>query len=115
MNDQKIENQLNLALEATEEEREKSRTLEIGYNRLEKTWEVIVKYTGNIQRLASEGIQVTELINEYAILVVPESQIEWLAGIPEIEYIEKPRRLYFARTEGKRVSCMTPVQRPPWG
>ena len=35
MNDQKIENQLNLALEATEEEREKSRTLEIGYNRLE--------------------------------------------------------------------------------
>ncbi len=115
MNDQKIENQLNLALEATEEEREKSRTLEIGYNRLEKTWEVIVKYTGNIQRLASEGIQVTELINEYAILVVPESQIEWLAGIPEIEYIEKPRRLYFARTEGKRVSCMTPVQRPPLG
>ena len=113
MNDQKIENQLNLALEATEKEREKSITLEIGYDRQERTWEVIVKYSGNIQRLASEGIQVTELLNEYAILVVPESRIEWLAGIPEIEYIEKPRRLYFARLEGKRASCMTPVQRPP--
>lgn len=113
MNDQKLENQLNLALEATEEEREKSGVLNTGYNREERTWELIVKYTGDLSRISSEDIQVTELLNEYAILVVPESLIEWLAGIPEIEYIEKPRRLYFARTEGKRASCMTTVQRPP--
>ena len=31
----------------------------------------------------------------------------------KIEYIEKPKRLFFARAEGKRASCMTPVQRPP--
>ncbi len=113
MNDQKIENQLNLALDATEEEREKSEVLNTGYNREERTWELIVKYTGDLGRIASEDIQVTELLNEYAILVVPESLIGWLAEIPEIEYIEKPRRLYFARTEGKRASCMTTVQRPP--
>lgn len=113
MNDQKLENQLNLALEATEEEREKSEVLNTGYNREERTWELIVKYTGDLSRISSEGIQVTELLNEYAVLVVPESLIEWLAEIPEIEYIEKPRRLYFARTEGKRASCMTTIQRPP--
>ncbi|MDE7319389.1 MAG: S8 family serine peptidase [Lachnospiraceae bacterium] len=115
MNDQKIENQLNLALEATEEEREKSVVLNTGYDREERTWELIVKYTGDLERIASAGIQVTRLLNEYAILVVPESLIGWLAAIPEIEYIEKPKRLYFARTAGKRASCMTPVQRPPLG
>ncbi len=113
MNDQKIENQLNLALEATEEEREKSVVLNTGYDREERTWELIVKYTGDLGRVASEDIQVTRLLNEYAILVVPESLIGWLADIPEIEYIEKPKRLYFARVNGKRASCMTPVQRPP--
>lgn len=113
MNDQKIENQLNLALEATEEEREKSVVLNTGYDREERTWELIVKYTGDLERIASENIQVTRLLNEYAILVVPESLIGRLADIPEIEYIEKPKRLYFARADGKRASCMTPVQRPP--
>lgn len=113
MNDQKIENQLNLALNATEEEREKSVVLDTGYDREERTWELIVKYTGDLERIASENIQVTRLLNEYAILVVPESLIGWLADIPEIEYIEKPKRLYFARADGKRASCMTPVQRPP--
>ncbi len=115
MNDQKIENQLNLALEATEEERKKSVVLNTGYNQEEKTWDLIVKYTGDIQKLALENIQVTKLLNEYAVLVVPESLVEWLAEIPEIEYIEKPKLLFFARAEGKRASCMTPVQRPPLG
>ena len=68
--DQKIENQLNLALNATEEEREKSIVLETGYDPQERTWEVIVKYSGSLDRIASEAIQVTELINEYAILIV---------------------------------------------
>ena len=113
MNDQKIENQLNLSLDATLEEREKSIALETGYDPEEQTWEVIVKYSGNLSRIASEAIQVTELLNEYAILVVQESLLTGLADIPEIEYIEKPKRLYFARTAGKRSSCMTPVQRPP--
>lgn len=113
MNDQKIENQLNLALDATEAEREKSEVLEVGYDPQERTWEVIVKYSGNLERIASQALQVTELMNEYAILIVPESLIGRLAEIPEIEYIEKPRRLYFARAAGMRASCMTPVRRPP--
>ena len=113
MNDQKIENQLNLALEATEEERRKSVVLDTGYDSRERTWELIVKYSGDLETIVPEALQVTRLINEYAILVVPESLIERLAERPEIEYIEKPRRLFFARAEGKRASCMTAVQRPP--
>ncbi|MBS6398098.1 MAG: S8 family serine peptidase [Clostridiales bacterium] len=114
MNDQKIENQLNLALEATQEEREKSPDLETGYDPVERTWEIIVKYSGSLGQIVPEAVRVTELLNEYAILIVPESLLEAVAQIPEIEYIEKPRRLYFARTEGMRASCVTPVRRPPF-
>lgn len=110
MENAKLENMLNLALDATEAEREKSLNLDVGYNREERTWELIVKYNGNISRLMEEGIQVVELMNEYAILTVPESRIEDLARIPEIEYIEKPKRLFFAVNQGKMASCITGVQ-----
>ena len=43
---QKIENILNLALDATEDERARSGELDIGYDPVTKEWEVIVKYSG---------------------------------------------------------------------
>lgn len=113
MADQKIENQLNLALEASSEERRRSQWLEVGYDSEEKTWELIVKYSGSFSEIFPGAVEKTELLSGYAILVVPEALIPVLAEMPEIEYIEKPRRLFFARSEGKRASCMTPVQRPP--
>lgn len=113
MEDQKLDNQLNLAVSATERERIKSESLDTGYDSEEKTWELIVKYSGDLSGIASDALQVTELYNEYAILVVPESMIETLSGFWQIEYIEKPKRLFFARAAGKRASCMTAVQRPP--
>ena len=42
MSNEKMENLLNLALDATEREREKSLDLDTGYDRAERTWEVIV-------------------------------------------------------------------------
>lgn len=112
MNDQKLENLLNLSLDATESEREKSEALRVGYNREEKTWELIVKYNGDLSEVAAAlpGIKVMELINEYAILIVPESLIGPLTGFSQIEYIEKPKRLYFSINIGKSVSCINPVQ-----
>ena len=113
MNSQKAGNDLNLALDATEEERERSMNLNVGYDREERTWELIVKYSGSLGRIALDAVQVTELSNEYAILKVRESQVEALADLPEIEYIEKPHRLYFQRENGKRASCLNPVRGEP--
>lgn len=48
MADQKAENLLNLALDATAEELEKSPALSVGFNREEKRWELIVKYNGDL-------------------------------------------------------------------
>ena len=111
-NSEKFENLLNLALDATPREREKSLQLGVGYEPEENRWELIVKYSGDIMRLAEENpnIQVTELMNEYAILNVPESAMEQVSNAPEVEYVEKPKRLYFAVREGKQSSCITPLQ-----
>ena len=51
MPNEKMENLLNLALEATQEEREKSLELDIGYDSAEQTWEVIVKFVGTTEEL----------------------------------------------------------------
>ena len=110
---QKAENLLNLALDATSEEREKSLELEVGYQPLDQEWDLIIKYSGNLEAVREIASSVTELSNEYAILTVPESRIEQLAQIPEIEYIEKPKRLFFEAANGKRASCILPVQAAP--
>lgn len=107
---QKIEDLLNLALDATEEEREKSLELDIGYDPIDREWDVIVKYSGSLERAGNLASQVTELLNEYAIITIRESRLEALAGLEEIEYIEKPKRLFFDVAEGRRVSCIDTVQ-----
>ena len=110
---QKIENLLNLALDATAEEREKSLELEVGYQPLEREWDLIIKYSGDLEAVREIASSVTELLNEYAILTMPESKMEQLTRIPQVEYIEKPKRLFFEAANGKRVSCILPVQTAP--
>lgn len=114
MVDQKIENLLNLALSASEEEREKSLELDVGYYPVARTWEVIIKYSGTLGQVREIAESVVELSNEFAIVTVREDRLEALAGIEAVEYIEKPKRLFFQVENGRRVSCMTSVQiRPP--
>lgn len=91
----KLENLLNLALSATEAEMQKSQVLNTGYNPASKTWELIVKYHGSLERLESEVIHIEPLINGYAIATVREDFIEAFADLDEVEYVEKPKRLYF--------------------
>lgn len=108
MDSQKNENLLNLALDTPEAERERSLELNVGYDVAEKTWEVIVKYHGSLQELEQRNIVVEELIAGYAILTVPESGMDILAVTEQIEYVEKPKRLFFDDLEGNTASCYTP-------
>ena len=110
MTSQKMENLLNLALDATPEEREKSLELDVGYDSVEKEWDLIVKYSGSLDAVRALASGVTELKNEYAVVTIGESNVEALAQIPEIEYIEKPKRLFFQVANGRRVSCIDAVQ-----
>lgn len=108
MDSQKNENLLNLALDTPEAERERSLELNVGFDRVEKTWEVIVKYHGSLQELTLRRIVVEELIAGYAILTVPESEMDILTETEQIEYVEKPKRLFFSDLAGNTAACYTP-------
>ncbi len=111
MDSQKVDNQLNIALDVGEGTRERTIDLDVGFNEENQTWELIVKYSGNLQRVREElEISVVELMNEYAIITIPENKIDLLTEYEEIEFIEKPKRLSFAVLEGKTVSCILPLQ-----
>jgi len=113
MADQKLENVLNLALDATEEERQKSLELDVGYDAIMREWDLIVRYSGTLDEIRELGAGVVELQNEYAIITIREELIDRLTEFPQIEFVEKPKRLFFAVENEKRVSCIPPVQRPP--
>ena len=119
MDNQKLENLLNLALETPEAVREKSLNLNVGYEAESRTWELIVKYNGNLSALAAMGIGIEELLAGYAVLTVPEGLVDRIAELSEIEYVEKPKRLFFAvdniamngnsMEQAKEASCILPV------
>lgn len=107
----KLDNQLNLSLEVPNAVREKTASLDVGYTPETRTWELIVKYNGSLDRIRNDlGISAVELLNQYAILTVPEYLIDRLSDYGEIEFIEKPKRLYYEVNQGRTASCINPVQ-----
>lgn len=110
MADQKIDNLLNLAMEAASEEWIKSKNLNVGYDPEKKLWDVIVKYSGSQSGLAGEQIQAVPLLGGYAVVTLPESEIDNYSHREQIEFIEKPKQLYFETFQGKEASCILPLQ-----
>lgn len=110
MADQKIDNLLNLAMEAASEERIKSQNLNVGYDPEKKLWDVIVKYSGSQNGLTGEQIQAVPLLGSYAVVTLPESEIDSYSHREQIEFIEKPKQLYFETFQGKEASCILPLQ-----
>ena len=111
MANQKAETLLNLALETPLEERVQSGNLNVGYSAITKTWEFIVKYNGSL-RTATEvfpGVVAEELIAGYGILTVPEDLVEEVLTLPEIEYVEIPKRLFFSDFQARNASCVLEV------
>ena len=49
--DEKFENQLNLALDLSEEERERSKDLDAGYDKETDQWEIIFRYAGTLDTI----------------------------------------------------------------
>ena len=113
MPNQKLENLLNLSLEVSPQERARSQELETGYIPEERSWELIVKYSGSLDVLREMGVQVEEMRNEYGILIVPEAMIEQVSSLPQIEYVEKPKRLFFAVNRARTASCINILQEAP--
>lgn len=111
-NNPKRENLLNLALDATDRELEQSLDLQTGYDDIQQTWELIVRYSVSLDQLREDypQISIVELLNGYAVATVPQELMERFTNRIEIEYIEKPKRLFFAVDQGIRASCISEVQ-----
>lgn len=110
---QKADNQLNLALSVPNVVREQTLDLDVGYIEGINSWELIVRYSGSLDRIREElDVAITELMIGYAVIIIPETQIDRLSAYQEIEFIEKPKRLFFAVVEGRRASCINPLQTP---
>ncbi|NLG03372.1 MAG: S8 family peptidase [Clostridia bacterium] len=98
---------LNLSLDVSPSEREQSAILKTGYSEETQTWEVIARFHGKLDFLEEESVLVEDLSGGYAILTVPESHLRTISTLEEIEYIEKPRRLFFEQIEEQRISCIS--------
>ena len=116
MNNQVLDTQLNLAFDATLEELEKSLDLDVGYDSQTGQWEAIVRYAGagkgaeDRSQSEMQGLSVTWLSGGYGIIRGTKAAIDAFSEDPFVEYIEKPKRLYFATEQGKLASCMEPLQ-----
>lgn len=106
---QKLENLLQLALQTSEAVREETEDLNVGFDSASRTWELIVKYHGSLDVLESLGVGIEYLIAGYAILTVPEEQVELMVELEQIEYVEKPKRYFYQQIPPVEGSCLEPV------
>ena len=116
MEDQKLENLLNLALETTQEERKRSLNLNVGYEEEGERWDLLIRFMGEPRTLAEAfpEIRITPLLGNYAVVTLPQSRIEEFSRLSQVIYVEKPKRLFFAVDQGRAVSCISPVWQPPF-
>ena len=88
----------------------RSENLGTGYDMDDQTWEVIIKYTGNLDNVRQIAEEVTELFGGFAVVRIKEDALTLLTDIPQVTYVEKPKAVYFALQEAKAASCLTGVQ-----
>lgn len=109
MENGKIASGLMVDLQLPEELRQKAAGREI--NDSELRWEVIVKYSGNLEQYRTQIPFEVEYINEnVAIVFLKPSDILSFSRLPEVEYIEAPRRLWFQLEESRREICLNSLQ-----
>ncbi len=73
--------------------------------------DVIVKYNGDIERVAREQSAVVQIISEkFAVISVPQENVNNLAAYTEIEYMETPKLLTYNLDKSLSSSCIKTVQ-----
>ena len=124
---QKLENLLNLSLEATPQERQQSQILGVGVsgtgsgsgneagNGVSERWELIIRYHGDVDVIrVLPNTTVEPLLGGYAIVWTTEEQISTLAELEQVEYVEKPKNLLYQVENGRAMSCVEELQQGPW-
>lgn len=105
MANQKLETLLNVSMQATQEDRAKSPDLSAGVDEEAGIWEIIVKYTQDLSQFSAKypGMEIYELLGGYAIIKIKKEYIDSLSQEKQIQFIEKPKRLYFQLSNEKQL------------
>lgn len=112
---QKNENQLNLAMLLPESIREKTADLNTGFNESDKEWELIIRHSGKLSLEATQlATSIKELSGGFALVRISERNIDRLADLSEVIFIEKPKKLYLELDYSVVASCITPVWDNPY-
>ena len=112
--DEKFENQLNLALDLSEEQRQKSEDLDAGYDKETNQWEVVFRYTGSLDMIKrSETTVIEPLSMGYAIAYIKENELDAFSRNEQVIFIEKPKNLLLNRQPSIAASCMLSVKNTP--
>lgn len=105
-NEYKIGTQMRLALGTDYETRKKAFDLNVGYDAYGSKWELLIRYNGNLDVIAEEvGFTYIELLNNYAIIRIHESKIDYLTGYVQILFIDKPKQMYKEQMNTK-IACI---------
>ncbi len=115
----RIENLLQISADTSEDIRKQIPDMEAGFDASDRTWEVIVKSAGSLERIKNiyTNAAYTQLLCGYWIVRTTIDNIEALAAEPEIIFIEKPKALYFELYEAKSEACVNLAKAPqtPYG
>ena len=113
MNNPKADAALNLSLSLPESLHEKSTSLSAVLTG--SVWEILVLASQDLSFLTKQypQIEVSMLLENFALLRLPPSLIPTVSALPQILYIEMPHYISFEIISGKRSSCITQVTLPP--
>ena len=111
----RIDTDLTMALSVPESELMESETLRTGYDATDRSWEVIVRYYGDLRAISTAiGAPEPEILTEqYAIMQLTEGQIEAAMRYPQIEYLEKPKGLLLSNERQLQDTCVEPARSLP--
>ena len=107
MQSQKLDAKFNLAMELSPSERMQSEDLNDGYDSINETWELIVRYVGDISFLENRyGAKVIYLLANYAIVTIQQQYISDMISNDEIIYLEQPNPVFVQLDIAKQTSCI---------
>lgn len=106
MEHEKLDTTLNLSVETEKAVRQKSEVLSSGVNEEAGTWEVIVKYHGDISAISELAEAVDVLVNNYAIMTVTKEQLAEIVQSEQIEFVELPKSMQYNTYRAKQASCI---------
>lgn len=112
MQEEKLDTSLQIALEALQEGMDTDRDLLYGYEPESESFRVIIKYNGDIKKIEEwyPDTKVVLLFNQYAIVTTKARYLTEIAKMTEVEYMEKPKKIYYNLDFSKEISCVSRVQ-----